>query len=88
MDGIPLYKWDGENVINRSEEEIDEERTAVLNSSERRAEKIKKQLTELDNQAIRPLRAIFAGTPNDEDKEKLAQIESQTVTLREELANL
>lgn len=29
MDGIPLYKWDGENVVMRSTEEIEVERAAI-----------------------------------------------------------
>ncbi|MCH5207528.1 MAG: hypothetical protein J1F04_01480 [Oscillospiraceae bacterium] len=87
-DGIPLYKWDGERVIQRTEEEIASERAAILNSPERRASEIKQQLTELDNQAIRPLRAILAGTPTDDDKDKLAAIETQAVKLRDELTKL
>jgi len=29
MDGIPLYKWDGEQVIQRAEEEIEADRAAI-----------------------------------------------------------
>lgn len=29
MDGIPLYKWDGEQVVRRSEDEIAADRAAV-----------------------------------------------------------
>lgn len=29
MDGIPLYKWDGEQVIARTEEEIASDRAAI-----------------------------------------------------------
>lgn len=29
MDGIPLYKWDGEHVIPRTDEEIEAERAAI-----------------------------------------------------------
>lgn len=29
MDGIPLYKWDGSQVVKRTEEEIEEERAAI-----------------------------------------------------------
>lgn len=29
MDGIPLYKWDGEQVVARSEAEIEAERAAI-----------------------------------------------------------
>lgn len=88
MDNIPLYKWDCENVIPRIAEEIAAEKETILNSPERRAAEIKRQLAVLDNQAIRPLRAILAGTPTDEDKDKLAEIEEQAVALRDELTRL
>lgn len=29
MDGIPLYKWDGEKVVRRTEEEIEADRAAI-----------------------------------------------------------
>jgi len=29
MDGIPLYKWDGENILPRTEEEIEADRAAI-----------------------------------------------------------
>lgn len=29
MDGIPLYKWDGEQVISRTDEEIEADRAAI-----------------------------------------------------------
>lgn len=29
MDGIPLYKWDGEQVVPRTEEEIEADRAAI-----------------------------------------------------------
>ncbi|MCH5203142.1 MAG: hypothetical protein J1F03_00255 [Oscillospiraceae bacterium] len=88
LDGIPLYKWDGKRVVRRTDEEIEADRAAILNSPERRAAEIKQQLTALDNQAIRPLRAILAGTPTDDDKDKLREIEAQAVILRNELAEL
>lgn len=53
-----------------------------------RAEEIKRQLAELDSQAIRPLRAIMAGTATGEDTEKLREIEAQAEILRSELAEL
>lgn len=55
---------------------------------EQRAEEIKRQLSELDSLAIRPLRAILTGTSTDEDTEKLREIESQAAVLRTELAEL
>lgn len=53
-----------------------------------RAEEIRRQLAELDNQTTRPLRAILAGTSTDEDTDKLREIEAQAVILRDELAEL
>lgn len=53
-----------------------------------RADEIKYQLGELDNQAIRPLCAILTGTSTNEDTEKLREIESQAEVLRAELAGL
>ena len=88
MDGIPLYKWDSESVMLRTETEIAAERDAVVNSPENKAAEIKQQLAALDEQAIRPLRAILAGTPSDEDTDKLREIEAQAVALRRELAEL
>lgn len=85
MDGIPLYKWDGENVIRRTEEEIEEERLSILNSSSVKIAEIKQQLINLDNQSIRPLRAILAGTPTDEDKQKLGELEAEAQKLRDNL---
>ncbi len=47
---------------------------------------LKRQLNELDLQAVRPLRAIAAGTATDEDRDKLREIEAQAEVLRAELA--
>lgn len=85
-DGIPIYKWDGENVIPRTEEEIEEERIAILNSPAVKITEIKQRLIELDNQAIRPLRAILAGIPTDKDRDRLAEIEIEAGRLRNELS--
>ena len=52
------------------------------------ADEIKRQLAELDEQAIRPLRAILTGTSTDEDTDKLREIEAQAAILRAELAEL
>ena len=50
--------------------------------------KLKQQLSKLDLQAVRPLRAIVAGTATDEDRSRLAEIEGQAEMLRAEIANL
>lgn len=44
------------------------------------------ELDRLDLQAVRPLRAIAAGTATETDRKKLAEIEEQAVQLRQELA--
>lgn len=49
---------------------------------------IKRQLAELDAQAIRPLRAVAAGTATDADTDNLREIETQAEILRAELAEL
>ncbi len=56
--------------------------------NQQRADEIKYQLIELDNLAIRPLRAILTGTSTDEDTDKLREIEAQATILRDELAEL
>ena len=57
-------------------------------TSEESAEKLKSQLDEIDRLAIRPLRAIAAGTATDEDREILAELERQAEEIRKELAEL
>ena len=88
IEGIPLYKWNGESVIHRTAEEIAADKAALRNSPERRAMEIKQQLTELDFKTVRALRAIEAGTPTDADRDKLREIETRCVALRDELAGL
>lgn len=50
--------------------------------AERRMREIKTELYELDLQAIRPLRAILAGTQTEEDLEKIKEIETMAKELR------
>ena len=57
-------------------------------TTEEKISKLKQQLSALDLQAVRPLRAIAAGTATDEDKSRLAEIEKQAEALRAEIANL
>ena len=68
-DGVPL--------INPSYEAEQAQRDA-----EYRIEEIKTALYELDLEAIRPLRAILAGTKTDEDLEKIKEIETKAKELR------
>lgn len=49
---------------------------------------IKKQLDKIDRQAIRPLRAIAAGTDTKDDRDILADLEQQAAELRQQLAAL
>ena len=49
---------------------------------------LKNQLEELDRQAIRPLRAIAAGTDTEEDREILADLERQAAEIRTELERM
>lgn len=49
---------------------------------------LKSRLEELDRLAIRPLRAIAAGTDTEEDREVLADLEQQAAELRQQLDEL
>ncbi len=49
---------------------------------------LKNQLEELDRQAIRPLRAIAAGTDTEEDREILTDLERQAAEIRTELERM
>ena len=57
-------------------------------STEEQTEELKNRLDEIDRQAIRPLRAIAAGTATDEDRRILAELEMQAEKIREEIAEL
>ena len=46
------------------------------------------ELDHLDLQAVRPLRAIAAGTATEADRQKLIDLEEQATQLRQELANI
>lgn len=51
-------------------------------------ELLKSELDSLDRQAIRPLRAIAAGTDTEEDREILADLEWQAEVIRAQLAKI
>lgn len=55
-------------------------------TAEEKIEELKAQLDKIDKQAIRPLRAIAAGTATDEDREILSELERQAGEIRAELA--
>lgn len=58
----------------------------VLN--EYRIDEIKKQLDELDKKKIRPLSSISAGVGTEEDKARLAELEEESIALRNEIRSL
>jgi len=45
MDGIPLYKWDGEKVIPRRSEEIEADRAAIPEPPPTEQERMEAQVT-------------------------------------------
>ena len=57
-------------------------------SAEEQTEELKNRLDEIDRQAIRPLRAIAAGTATDEDRSVLAELEAQAEEIRAQMAEL
>ena len=84
--GIYNYKLVDRKSVLRSDEDKAAEIAKIQN--QQKIAELKQQLAELDLQAVRPLRAIAAGTATDEDKSRLSEIESQAETLRSEIANL
>lgn len=54
-------------------------------TSEQQIQILKRQLNDLDLEAVRPLRAIVAGTATDEDTTRLAAIENLAASLREKI---
>ena len=66
--------------------ETEEEKQARLNRLE--AARIKRELSEIDKERIRPLAAIVAGTATETDTTKLSDLEAKAQALRAELAEL
>ena len=60
----------------------------ITRSAEEQTEELKNRLDEIDRQAIRPLRAIEAGTATDEDRSVLAELEAQAEEIRAQMAEL
>lgn len=58
----------------------------IPRSAEEQTEELKNRLDEIDRQAIRPLRAIAAGTATDEDRRILAELEAQAKEIRAQMA--
>lgn len=67
-------------------EENEQEKAERLNRL--RAAEIRQRFAEIDRERIRPLAAVVAGTANDDDEDKLAKLEAEAITLRDELAAL
>ncbi len=61
---------------------------AFEQNDEKKIEELKAQLDEIDRQAIRPLRAIAAGTDTEEDTKILAELETRAKEIRAEIAAL
>lgn len=80
------YKSVDNNLVRLSDDEYSE--YLVKRQKEHEVEDMKTQLLLLDAEAIRPLRAILAGTQTDEDVEKIKEIEQQANELRCQLATL
>lgn len=57
-------------------------------SYEQQIAELKSELEEIDRQAIRPLRAIAAGTDTEEDRAALADLEEQAEQIRSQIAEL
>ena len=53
-----------------------------------RADEIKSRLAEIDSLEIRPIGAIVVGNGTDEDKNKLEELETEKVELRNELSEI
>lgn len=77
------FKIQNGEIVQKTEEEYQEFLNNKIKKEE--AEKIKNQLLELDSKAIRPIRAILAGTGSAEDTEKLNEVEKEAKKLRNEL---
>lgn len=77
------FKIQNEEITQKTEEEYQEFLDNKIKKEE--TEKIKNQLLELDSKAIRPIRAILAGTGSAEDTEKLNEVEKEAKKLRNEL---
>lgn len=80
------FKIQNNEIVQKTEEEYQEFLNNKIKKEE--TEKIKNQLLELDSKAIRPIRAILAGTGSAEDTEKLNEVEKEAKKLRSELTIL
>lgn len=74
-----------EAVENESGQLVDIIPTDPPVTNEDRIRSLKNKLSELDSQAIRPLRAVAAGTDTEEDREIIKNLERQAAELRLQL---
>lgn len=78
-------------VIEEVEETCEEEKreeVEKIDETQLRKDVIIGELIDIDNESLRPLRAILCNNATDYDREKLAELEKRAKTLREELCNL
>jgi len=73
-------------IVMQTQAEVDAEVAKQARESERAATLA--ELDALDRRSVRALRAVVAGTATDEDKAKLAEIETEAVSKRSRLAGL
>lgn len=73
-------------IVMQTQAEIDQAATANARETEHAAILVK--LDTLDRRSARALRAVVAGTATEEDKAKLAEIETEAAALRATLAEL
>ena len=57
-------------------------------SDEDKVEQLKNKLNEIDRLAIRPLRAIAAGTDTEEDRSILTDLEDQAQRIRQQMSEI
>lgn len=80
-----IRRYDRVQLIGLTDNNYDDIQVTPL---EDRHSVILAELDRLDLQAVRPLRAIAAGTATETDRQKLTEIEEQAVQLRQELTNI
>lgn len=80
-----IRRYDRVQLIGLTDNNYDDIQVTPL---EDRHSVILAELDRLDLQAVRPLRAIAAGTATETDRQKLTEIEEQVAQLRKELANI
>lgn len=78
----------GELVEMSDEEQFEAGQITAGELLERRRRPLERELVALDERAVRPLRAILAGTGTDEDTAKLKAIEAEAVEVRARLAEI